>query len=136
MSDLDDYRELVDFGREIVDTDFELRRSRVIIRTEAWDGGDVGRGNMTLTETEIEPRPFVEHVDASVFRISRITPAYSASDGKIGGYTQAQLVPSQAVGARSFIRLIGEGGDVRDLRIEAAPTREPFGWTLVGTDLS
>jgi hypothetical protein len=136
--EMDDWRELVDMGREIVD-DFGLRTNQVFVVTRVWPSGitgDESAGAPVDTTVEITPRPEVVQRSESEFTINGITPPFDGS-----GWTLAQLSPSitpvtgQPVGTIHFLRLVMETGETRDVRVRAILQPDAFDYVFIGTDL-
>lgn len=83
-----------------------LRTSRVVVRTVTWSGGSTKLGTATTSDLVITPDPKVTETDnGQGLIVQYITPAH---DG--GGYTVAQLRPSDAAGTESFYLVTGDNG--------------------------
>jgi hypothetical protein len=98
--------------------DVGLRPTRVWVRLASWSAGEIHLGEVTNTDTEITPRPKVEHA-GRVLRVSGITPDFT-----VGGYTVADLSP-EAANAVDFYFLV---------RWQGAASSEPY--RLVEIDAS
>lgn len=108
---------------------FDIWTSRVIIRSKQYPsspgGADVGLGTPTTTDLEIIPRPKVEDIGNQTLRVSRIIPQNAN-----GGYTFAQLKPSDADGFVYAYIVIGPDGVERQYALADIDTRSPFFYSV------
>ena len=109
--------------------DFDIWTSDVAIRTRQYPtspgGPDVGLGTPTIVTTTITPRPYVEDIGNQRLRVSRIVQANPS-----GGYTPAQLKPSDADGFEYFYLVTGPDGVGRPYALEQIDTRGPIFYEL------
>lgn len=114
---------------------FDVHTSRVIIRSRQYpsspDGPDAGLGTPTVTDLEILPRPKVKDAGNQTLEVSLIIPQNAN-----GGYTPAQLRPSDGDGFEYFYLVIGPDGTERGYALAELDTRRPFFYsvTLVPLD--
>jgi hypothetical protein len=106
-------------------TGYDIWTTEVTIRSRQYPsspgGADARLGTPTATTITITPRPKVEEIGNQRLRVSRIVTSNSA-----GGYTPAQLVPSDADGFEYAYILTGPDGVARQYHAEAIDTRSPF----------
>ncbi len=104
---------------------FDIWTSTVSIRTRQFpsspSGADVGLGTPTVVTTEILPRPKVEDIGNQRLRVSRIVQQNPG-----GGYTPAQLLPSDADGFEYFYLVTGPDGTARPYSVAEIDTRGPI----------
>lgn len=106
---------------------FDIRTSRVIVRSRVWDSGQVNLGVPTVTNLEIAPRPKVIDQGNEVLQVI-VTPANAK-----GGYTFAQLRPADepvTAGFEYIYIVIGPDGIERPYSLAAIDTRRSFRTTL------
>jgi hypothetical protein len=70
--------------------DLGLRQTRVWKRLGEWSGGEIHLGDLTNTDTEITPRPFVRAVGQNL-QVTKITPEFDD-----GGWSTEDLSPATA----------------------------------------
>ena len=113
----------LDNGRQRL-VDVGLRPTRVWKRLGVWDGGEIHLGDLTETDTEITPRPKVEHVGNSL-RVSGITPDYGT-----GGWSTADLSPETANATDFYYVVQVPGGALSAYRLADINTTKAFGYVL------
>ena len=112
---------------------FDIRTSRVIVRSAVWSSGEVGAGVPTITDLEIAPRPKVVDQGNEALQVT-VTPKNAK-----GGYTHAQLKPPDAVGFKYMYVVIGPDDIERPYFVSSIDTRRSFRTTIslmpYGTDV-
>lgn len=109
-------------------TQLDVYVTRVIVRTRSWSGGEVKLGHPTDADIELFPRPKVRNVGegSRVVTVGPITPSNAA-----GGYTLAQLNPSEHDSVESYYILIGPDGVSRPYKLTQIDQKRAFRYTLV-----
>lgn len=104
---------------------FDIWTSEVKIQSRQYPsspgGADAGLGTPTDTEITITPRPKVEDIGDQRLRVSRIVQQNPA-----GGYTPAQLRPSDADGFVYQYLVTGPDGVERAYSVDELDTRGPI----------
>jgi hypothetical protein len=116
----DDLLPVFDYGRTLID-DLGLRTTRVILRTRTWDEGQVGLGELTEVDVELEPRPKVREKRPGFVEVGPITPEYAA-----GGYAPDAFDPPLTAGQELVWILIGPDGAERPYRWAETDSRRAF----------
>lgn len=110
-------------------TGFDVHTSIVKIQSRQYPsspgGADARLGTPTDTEITITPRPKVRDIGNQRLRVSLIIPQNAN-----GGYTPAQLKPSDADGFEYQYLVTGPDGIERPYLCEELDTREPFFYSV------
>lgn len=105
MSLRDDVLPIINAGWQTVQ-DLGFAPYTVTIRTVTWSSGEVGTGTPTYSDLTLSPNPLVEEKeDGTALLIGPIQPAHSG-----GGYTYAQLRPTDVAGQEFYYRVTGVNG--------------------------
>lgn len=107
-------------------TGLGVRSTSVVLRTRTWSGGRVQLGTSTVVDLEILPRPKVrKEGESGNLVVGPITPSNLA-----GGYTPAQLHPSDAAGSEYYYVVTGPEGVARNYAARWLDDRHPFSYYL------
>jgi len=110
---------------ELPSVTFDIWTSDVKIQSRQYPvspgGADARLGTPTVTEVTITPRPKVEDIGNQRLRVSRIVQPNPA-----GGYSHAQLRPSDADGFEYQYIVTGPDGVERAYTVEDIDTRGPI----------
>lgn len=108
MSLRDDVLPIINAGWQTVQ-DLGFAPYTVTVRTRTWSGGEVGLGDPTDSDLLLAPNPLVEEQGRLAASDSiRVGPIQPVHDG--GGYTVAQLRPSDAAGVEYYYIVTGANG--------------------------
>ena len=118
-----------DSARTLIDN-LGLRTTRVIRRTKAWSGGQVGLGTLTTTDIELVPRPKVRDAGPGMVTVGPITPAFAG-----GGYDADDLKPSETASQDVIWILIGADGEETPYRLAGSDSRRAFRYMLTLQEL-
>lgn len=147
---VDDLTELVDDLRQDLNTEFGTRAYRVYTVARVWDGGAIGVGVSSETETELTPQPLVKPYldslgyslepcgldEAGFVRVEEISLTYTQEE-LTGKPVTGEVEGSTAGGTQWVIRIREAHGQLqsfKDFKLQAPPypDRLPktFGWIL------
>jgi hypothetical protein len=106
-----------------------LRQVRVIIRSRQWSSGKIQTGTAIVTDLELSPRPHVRGVSGDPsLNVGPITPAYVGPPA--GGYTVAQINPSDAPGFEWNYVIVGPDGVERPYKLQRLTTASSMRYML------
>jgi hypothetical protein len=134
---VDSLLDVVDDLRDGLHTSMGVRHWRVFVQRRAWDGGEVGEGVLTTTETEITPQPLVTTDLRNELTPAGIREAGSVMLSEVSlTYTEAELTGNPAVNEEWVYVLREAHGQLMEDRFYslAAPPMpdriETIGWIL------
>jgi hypothetical protein len=103
-------------------TALDIRVYTITVRTRVWSGGEVGLGAPADSDLSIVPLPKVRPVASSRdLLVGPMTPTYGT-----GGYTPAQLNPSDVAGTEFYYVVLGPDGVNRPYVLTAINSTRPF----------
>lgn len=121
----DDILPIVDDAWTLVD-DLGFSPNSITIRTRTWSGGEVQVGDPTVSDLVLEPNPPTKEIGGDkILLVGPITPTHSA-----GGYSYAQLRPSDVAGTEYYYIVTGNNGANR-YALKSIDTSESFEMMLV-----
>lgn len=150
MSLRDDLLPVFDDVRSTIQ-DLGLRRFAVTLRRRVWDGPQAGDGNVTVQDIALTPPPRVRvlvatdrqmidilvtgsYASTRLYRIDKITPRFTRSDGSTGGYTPQQLrlrVNAETSNLDPIVVLVGDDGFARECVQVLLSDDRAFGYSMV-----
>lgn len=116
----DDVLPIISAGWGLVE-DFGFAPYTVTVRTRTWSGGTVQLGTATVSDLVLSPNPQVEENGDAILKVYGITPSHAG-----GGYTYAQLRPSESAGAEYYYSVSGPNG-THLYSLDSIDTSETFG---------
>jgi hypothetical protein len=101
----DDLLPILDDAWTLV-SDLGFSPNSVIVRTRTWDGGEVQLGTPTVTDLQLQPNPPTKELNGDkLLLVGPITPTHPT-----GGYSYAQLRPSDVAGVEYYYIVSGNNG--------------------------
>lgn len=120
MSLNDDILPVIDDAWRLVD-DLGFSSSSITIRTRTWSGGQLQLGTATISDLTLVPNPPVKELAGDrMLLVGPITPTHAT-----GGYSYAQLLPSEAAGVESYVVVTGSNG-TRKYALKSIDTSTSF----------
>jgi hypothetical protein len=111
--------------RQLPEDEFDIRITSVVRRLRTWSSGEIGSGVPTNSDLAIDPRPKVVKLAGERFKVGPITPTFPG-----GGYTYAQLNPSDSPGVDFVYVLTGPSGAEETCALMRIDDRKAFSWYL------